>query len=275
MKYLKYLLIYLPVFIVFINKVSFSQKHNKNLMFKLYGNFEYEYAAQSYLNTPTQRYYEGSYEDYGFSKITPAICFGKDYIHEIELSNLNFSKNTDYFDDDSKSKDYKTTGFNIAVRYEYDFMSIKNSSHKFQPYLCLSLKQSFSNSKKKYFSSNYFSKELEFRIYYSIVPGFNINISKIIVLNVNVPINLGMFEFESYNASNCEKVSQLKHYFYPSKRTEHYDIYGKDSENYNRTRISFLVRMGLALRLNKINLNRKQRERKEKVIHRMKSIRNF
>ncbi len=234
------------IFTVFLNNISFSQENTRSVAFKLYGNFLCK--SQEITEIIDEDKIISYRKGFSFDKITPAINFGNENNHEIEITKMSFSKRFQKLKTDSLlAAGNKSLSISIGLKYEYDYKFLKKRNWRFQPYIGFSLHHYFEHLKHSPLVSNgYITAHQKIGMVYSVIPGFNIKITKKLSLNLNVPIDIGNVNFNFNRTENptlsgdSQRSHSFSHDFFPSY------IFGNSSYK------SFIFRIGIAYKLTKV-----------------------
>lgn len=111
-------------------------------------------------------------------------------IHEFEVTDLNWSKNSGFFVSNTEGH---WTQIAIALRYEYKLMLNKKRAKNWQPSLGFGASPFYNRinfTPRK--SIDYPIKQTDFGISAFVIPGINYKLSHKVFLDANVPICLGM-----------------------------------------------------------------------------------
>lgn len=206
-------IIVLTIAFVSFNQSIFAQDTSP-IQLKLYSNFGWRTAEltvgyDTVLNKPIK---EGFYET-SLGYFSPAFAWAspRGNYHEVELSRLQFNEvdQQTYIDHDNGlnhqvvSGEQRTNVF-IALRYEFNYMIIKNKGDKrLKPSLGFAVRPYYSRSAfVPRVSSLFASSQSNAGAIFSIIPRINYDLNKRWFIDLNVPINLGDVNIQSRTHDN-------------------------------------------------------------------------
>ncbi len=198
--------------------ISFNQnilaQNTSPFQLKMYSNFGWRTAEltvdyDTVLNKPIkENFYETS-----LGYFSPAFAWAspRGNYHEIELSRLQFNQVDEqtYIDYDNGlnhqviSGEQRTNVF-IALRYEFNYMIIKNKDDKrLKPSLGFAVRPYYHRSAfQPRISSLFATSQSNAGALFSIVPRINYDLSKKWFIDLNVPINLADLSIQSRTYDN-------------------------------------------------------------------------
>lgn len=243
MKYFQFpLLIFIPLLLT-IEGFSRNKEHDtlrpKKISLKLYTNVLYETIESSIYYNPFTLITTN--KDFSLN-ITPAIRFEnkKGNMHEIELNHIEFSNNdreTIILYDTTTIpinvkfpyiiSEQRTTTFGLIIRYEYDYVFLKNKGNKIKPYIGASIKPFYDITATSYPKGTggypYPSKHQNIGAVFSLISGANWNISERVYFNINIPYDIIITTLKTTKIDNpalpesIRKLSTIDLHFFPKR----------------------------------------------------------
>ena len=216
------------------NKEQDTLRSNK-ISIKLYTNVFYE-TIESSINSDTYTIYPYTLNttNKNFSlNISPAIRFEnkKGNMHEIELNQIEFSNqdnetiilyDTTTIPNIISERRTTTTTFSLIIRYEYDYVFLKNKDNKIKPYIGVSIKPFYDITVTKV-TGWYPTKYQNIGAVFSLIPGANWNISERVYFNINIPYDIISTTLKTTKIDNpalpesIRKLSTINLHFFPKR----------------------------------------------------------
>ena len=205
---------YIAVILLLAASAISAQDVSRLPVLKLYSNFSFEFIDGKQLYDPILRIPVMQEKDkFNLGYFSPAVGFYADNgnYHEIEFSKLIIDRTdiTSYDLTDSIGQPDHTrasslrTNITVGLRYEYNYIIIKNPDSKFQPSIGFGVNPYYTlyNYKPKV-SLSYPVKEHTIGAMVQILPRIIYNISERWFLDLNIPINLSDFYYTNNNTGN-------------------------------------------------------------------------